>query len=148
MSKEKAIVLQFLRGNILATISTVNCKTLKPESALIAFAELDTLEIIFTTRKVSRKFVNLMENNHVALVVGWNPDPKHWITLQYEGDANAISEEECSKYKKIFSMKKDTPCTEEFLKNPVMKFFKITPTWIGYSDFTGKKPNVIEIKDL
>ncbi len=146
--KEKKVILQFLRDNILATISTVNNKTLQPESALIAYAELPTLEVIFIALEGSRKFMNLKENKHVSLVVGWDPRPSHWNTLQYEGDAYPISEEERPKYKQIFSKKKDTPCTEEFLSKPGMKFFKITPTWIGYSGFTGKKPYVIELKDF
>lgn len=87
-----------------------------------------------------------MENKHVSMVIGWNP--KHWKTLQYEGDAYAINEKDYPRYKTFFAKKKDTPCTEEFLSNTLMRYFKIKPTWIGFSDFTGKKPSVIEIKNF
>jgi general stress protein 26 len=144
LQSEKQTILQFLRSNVLATISTVNKKTHKPESALIAFAELATLEIIFITREDSRKYMNLISNKHVSLVIGW--DSKQWKTLQYEGDAYAVNKRDYPACKDFFAKKKDTPCTAEFLSSPLMKFFKIKPTWIGFSNFTGEKPHVIEIK--
>lgn len=146
LSKDKQIVLQFLQKNVLATISTVNNETLKPESALIAFAERETLEILFVTREGSRKYKNLLLNKHVALVIGWDTDPQNWRTLQYEGDAWELSKEEYPFWREIFAKKKDTPCTSEFLLHPKMRFFKISPTWIGFSDFSQKNPRVIEIE--
>lgn len=143
-SQEKQIISAFLKKNVLATIATVNKKSSQPESALIAFAETDNLEIIFITQIGSRKYVNLLNNHRVALVIGL--DKNNWITLQYEGTAHQITGHKATEYKQFFLKKEGSPCTDIFLSNPAMKFFKITPTWIGYSDFTGKKPLVIEIK--
>ncbi len=100
VSEQKKKILKFLERNILATISTVNNKTHKPESALIAFAERENLESLFITLKGSRKYVNLLENNHVALVIGWDPAPNHWETMQYEGRAVPIPKEDVTQYKK------------------------------------------------
>jgi len=105
-SREKKVIVSFFRKNALATISTVNNRMLQSESALIAFAELPTLEIVFTTRKDSRKYKNLMENQHVSLVIGWDPDPKKRATLQYEGQAALVADEDVDRFKKIFSKKK------------------------------------------
>ncbi|MEK7571497.1 MAG: pyridoxamine 5'-phosphate oxidase family protein [Patescibacteria group bacterium] len=143
---EKTIITNFLKQHTLATIATVNPKNLKPESALIAFAELENLEILFITLEGSRKYTNLLQNTQVAMVIGW--DKHYWRTLQYEGLAVSVEPAAVAYYKELFSQKKDTPCTEVFLSNPDMKLFKITPTWIGYSDFTGKKPQVIELKNF
>lgn len=146
--QDKRTILNFLQKNVLSTISTVNPQKNQPESALVAYAELPNLELIFTTLQGSRKYENLLKNNKVALVVGWDPRPQYWATLQYEGIATRIPEKEVAHYKKIFSMKKDTPCSEEFLSKPEMKLFKIIPTWIGFSDFTGNNPKVIELKSF
>lgn len=143
----KRCILEFLRKNVLATISTVNPQNLQPESALVAFCELGTLEIIITTLKGSRKYENLLKNDKVALVMGWEEDPKHWATLQYEGKAVEVCVHKESSYRKLFLQKEGSPCTQKFLNRNDMKVFKITPTWIGYSRFPqNKKPIVIEIE--
>jgi general stress protein 26 len=145
MNYEKRLILDFLRGHVLCTISTVNNKTLQPESALVAYAELASLEILVLTLRGSRKYINLQENNKVALVIGWDENPKKWATLKYEGCVFQVADADEPKYKRIFLEKKGTPCTEEFFNKPDMKLFKITPTWIGLSRFRGK-PQVIGIK--
>lgn len=127
----------------MATIATVDNNTAQPESALIAFAELDNLEIIFETFVNTRKYRNLKRNNRVALVVGW--DTKHHVTLQYEGVAHPVTGTDIVKYRNIF-LSKDTPCTEEFLLDPRVRLFRIVPTWIALSDYTGTAPHIIELK--
>lgn len=146
---EKKAILSFLRGQTLATISTVNNKTLQPESALVAFAELDSLEILFVTLRHSRKAQNLKTSNKVAMVIGWNSNPRKWATLQYEGQAFPVTGLDESKYRNIFLSKKDSPCTPDFFLKPQMKLFKVTPTWIGFSSYPpGQNPHVIEIKQF
>ncbi|MBP7832931.1 MAG: pyridoxamine 5'-phosphate oxidase family protein [Candidatus Levybacteria bacterium] len=147
IDNEKREVLLFLKKNVLATISTVNPQSLQPESALVAFCELDALEILITTLKGSRKYENLLKNDKVALVIGWEADPKRWATLQYEGKALEVGAQEESSYKKLFLKKEGSPCTEVFFQKSDMKLFKITPTWIGFSRFPqNQKPKVIELR--
>lgn len=147
LSTDRLEVLKFLKQNVLATISTVNPHNLQPESALVAFCELENLEILITTVKGSRKYLNLLENNKVALVIGWEPDPKRWATLQYEGEALAVTDNKRVYYENIFIQKEGSPCTEKYLLNPDMQIFKITPSWIGFSRFPqDQKPRVLEIK--
>lgn len=126
----------------MAVISSVSTKRGDPQSALIAFAETENLELIFETQRDTRKFQNLQKNNHVSLVIGW--DTKIHETLQYEGKAILLEGKELEKYRSIF-LKKDTPCTEEFLFHPKVRLFKILPTWIRFSDYTGKVPKIIEL---
>lgn len=147
LTTNKKVILEFLRKNTLATISTVNPNTLQPESALIAFAELENLEIIFLTLVGSRKYENLAQNNKVALVIGFDRD--EWETLQYEGFTKLIPKLEEKKYRSVFLKKKNSPCTEEFFDKPNMKLFKITPTWIGFSKFPkNKRAQVMEMKEF
>lgn len=136
-------VLQFLHKHPMATISTVDMGGNKLESALIAFAELNSLEIIFETFYNTRKYNNLRRNDKVALVIGW--DMRNYVTLQYEGIARQLTKEEIPKYRAVF-LKKKTPCTEQFLFDPRVRLFCVRPTWILLSDYTGRSPKFIEIK--
>jgi general stress protein 26 len=137
-----AAIYDFLRIQSMATISTIDKNGLKPESALIAFAETSNLEIIFETFYATRKYENLQYNKNVALVVGW--DMVVHRTLQYEGIAEPIPPQDVARYRSIF-LRKKTPCTEQFLLDPRVRLFKIRPLWISYSDYTSPKPHIIEL---
>lgn len=137
---QKQTVLGFMKKNPLAVIATNSTTADAPESALIAFAELPNLGIIFETFSETRKHDNLQKNNHVSLVIGWGDDQ---ITLQYEGIARPIPKNETEKYLKIFAAK-DTPCTEVFLRNPRVRLYKVKPTWLRYSNYSCETPEFIE----
>lgn len=140
-------VYNFLKSQPMATISTIDYQTGKPEAALIAFAELPSLELVFETFYDSRKYKNLQHNEAVALVIGWDAE-KHQ-TLQYEGVAREVTVSDIPLYRKVLAQK-DTPCSEEFLLHPKVRFFTVRPTWIAFSDYTKPHPRVIELtgKDL
>lgn len=139
----KKEILDFLKSSPMATISAIDANSQKPESALIAFAELDTFELIFETFYETRKYHNLRANNAVALVVGW--DTEHHATLQYEGRAFPIPVAEIETYRQIF-LRKKTPCTEQFLNYPRVRLYKTVPSWIRYSDYTAGVPRIIEME--
>lgn len=139
--EEKNAILTFMRNHPMTVLSTYDQKNRQPESALIAFAETDDLEIVFETFDIARKYVNLRSHPKVALVMGWNT--ADYRTLQYEGEAHEVTGEEVQACKELM-LKKNTPCTEEFLRDPRVKFFKVTPTWIRLSDYTGDCPVIVE----
>jgi general stress protein 26 len=142
----KVKILDFLRTQKLATISTANPETLQPESALIAFTEDDNLCLYFQTGKHTRKAQNLKANPRVAFVFGLVH--QEMFTVQYEGVVKQLTTaEELEACKQQF-IAKDSPTTEYYFNHPSSIFFKVTPTWIGCSDYRGKKPDVIEIKDF
>lgn len=140
----KAKILNFLKSQKLAVIATANPTTHAPESALIAFTEDDDLNLYFQTGRHTRKAANLKVNAKVSLVFGLSI--QNQITVQYEGTAQQLTlpaELEACRQRFIA---KDSPTTAEYFNHPTAIFFKVTPTWIGCSDYTGKKPDVIEIK--
>ena len=142
----KAKVLKFLRSQKLAVISTVHSSRAGTESALIAFTEDDDLCLYFQTGKHTRKAHNLAANPHVSLVFGLALDDM--VTVQYEGTAKQLTtQEEMEQCKRQF-VAKDSPTTEAYFNHPTAIFFKVTPTWIGCSDYSGKKPKVIELFDF
>lgn len=127
----------------MATVSTVDTITNTPQSALVAFAETNNLEILFETFVETRKYQNLQANNKVSFTIGW--DPNEQITVQYEGEAQLVEKEQIEDYRKIFLAKK-TPCTKKFLLNPRARLYKVTPIWIRYSDYKDDQPIIIEIR--
>jgi general stress protein 26 len=137
----ETLVGTFLKSQPMATVSTIARNSNIPESALIAFAQTDKLEIIFESFVNARKWKNLQSNPHVSLVIGW--DTQVHITVQYEGVAKPIPEAERSVYINMFLAKK-TPCTEKFLNDPRVRLFKVRPTWMRYSDYTNTKPLILE----
>lgn len=139
---KRAIVLNFLKQQPMATISTVAKDSDQPESALIAFTQTEDLEIVFESFAGTRKWSNIQSNSRVAMVIGWNTD-KH-ITVQYEGVVSLISDQEKEKYIQLF-LDKDTPCTEQFLRDPRARLYKVSPTWIRYADYTKDEPWIIEL---
>lgn len=135
---KKKVILEFIKKQKLAVLSTINSRG-KPQSAVLEFGDTDKLEIIFDTFPDARKYKNLKQNKHVSLVIGWDDN----ITVQYEGKASELEGEELEKYKK-----------EYFRKNPKakkwdargVKHFKVSPTWIRYSDLNKDPWDIFEIK--
>ena len=139
MDKKKQI-LEFIRQNRLAVVSTIDSKESRPEAALVAYSETENLELIFATFSDSRKYENLQKNQKVALVIGgWDED----ITVQYEGVAAELEDADLEECRKIHLTK--NPESEEYAYDEKQRYFKITPTWIRYSDLTKDPPEIFEI---
>jgi general stress protein 26 len=137
-------ILRFIRSQKLAVISTSAPGFPTPESALIAFAEDEELCLYFQTGRHTRKAANLAANPHTSLVIGLSHNDL--ITVQYEGTTEQITnKDELEQCKERF-ITRNSPTTEKYFNHPTAIFFKVTPTWIGFSDYSGKKPVVIEIK--
>ncbi len=122
------------------TISTVG-RNSKPESALIAFVEDESLRIYFQTGTGTRKFTNLKTNGNVAFVIGFGK-----TTVQYEGIAKRVEDTKIIEQIKKKFVNKNSPTTKEFLNRPIVSFFEVMPTWIGYSDYSTDTPIVSELK--
>ena len=142
-AKHQQKILQVLKSQKLAVIATNSGAEHSPESALIAFTEDDDLNIYFQTGKHTRKAANLANNPYVSLVIGLSLTDL--ITVQYEGKAERLVSADDLDFCKQKFVGKDSPTTEEYFNHPTAIFFKVTPTWIGCSDYSGEKPEVVEI---
>ncbi|AJF62809.1 MAG: Pyridoxamine 5'-phosphate oxidase [archaeon GW2011_AR20] len=137
-NEKKELILNFIKKHTLAVLSTISSKS-KPEAAVIEFSEKNNLELIFDTFKNFRKYNNLKGNNNVAVVIGWDKN----ITTQYEGIAVEINNRELTEYQKIHITK--LPNAEKFLHMAGIKFFKIIPKWIRYSNLNTNPWEIIEL---
>jgi general stress protein 26 len=129
----------FLNRHKLAVISTVNSKEL-PQSAIIGFGQTKDLAILFGTDNSSRKYMNLGHNPHVSLAVGGDTAE----TIQYEGIARELKDEELDLIKKNYWQK--NPHAAAHHKNPGERYFIVQPTWIRYTDLRIEPWDITEIK--
>ena len=139
MPDEKTKILEFIKKQRLMVLSTIDGT--KSESAVVAFAQTNDLEIIFGTFSTYRKYKNLQTNKNVSLVIGWEEDG---ISVQYEGVAEEVTGEERDKCREIQLNK--IPESKKFANLEQQRYFKISPKWIRYSDFSTDPPSQFEIK--
>lgn len=140
----KKDLYSFIHSKIHAVISTCDTSN-QPEAALIGFGETENLEIIFGTYTTTRKYKNILENNKVALVIGWDDDS---CTVQYEGIASEINREVWDRYVNMYHEK--VPRAKKFRDFPDQTYFKVKPMWIRFSDLSSDEEYVVEFlgKDL
>jgi general stress protein 26 len=130
-----AVAKEFVRGQRLAVLSTVTASN-EPESALMGVAVTEDLEIVFDTKRTTRKYPNLCGNRRVSLVIGCSSE----TTVQYEGVAEELSGQELEKYLPIyFEAFPDGPERQNW---PGMTYFVVRPKWMRYCDY-GQRPPVI-----
>ncbi len=84
--ESRKLALKFLKNHKTAVLATASRQG-DPQAATIFYAIDDDFTFNFITDKKSRKWGNLKENLHVAVVVGAGPDV---ITAQCGGHAEII----------------------------------------------------------
>lgn len=85
-NKTKKLALKFLKDHKTAVVATAS-RSGEPEAATVWYAIDDDFTFNFIADKESRKYKNLKENPHVAIVVGIGPDV---MTIQCGGHADII----------------------------------------------------------
>ena len=135
MTREELLkFLQSKRFVVLASASEGG----QPEAAAMGVAVNQEFELVFDTIGTSRKVANLRKNPRIAFVIGWD-DGK---TAQYEGIAEELSGEDLQKYKPLyFEAFPDGPEREQW---PNITYFVVRPSWIRYSDFSVRPPEITE----
>ncbi|MBI4119110.1 MAG: pyridoxamine 5'-phosphate oxidase family protein [Parcubacteria group bacterium] len=127
-NKKKRKVLDFIKSQKLGVLSTVSEDGL-PEVAVVGISEMDNLSLIFGTFKQYRKYTNLKQNPRVAVVIGWGN-----MTVQYEGTAKELIGKEKEKAKQIHIKK--LPSSKKFAKLAEQCYFRISPSWIRFTDYS------------
>ncbi len=139
-TEQKNKIREFIKNHILTVISTIHADRSAPESAVIAFAETENLELMFGTSNLSRKYKNLKSNPNVSFVIGWDGREG---TAQYEGEARELTNEEADKYRELLILKNKQ--TEKFRSRADQSYFLVTPKWIRLHDMTVVPEQVTEI---
>ena len=111
-----------------------------PQAAVVGIAVSDAGEIVFDTLGSTRKAQNLRLDPRIALVIGWDEER----TVQYEGIADEPSGDELARLKQLyFAVFPDGREREHWAG---ITYFRVRPTWLRYSDFTGAEPGSAELR--
>lgn len=137
---DKERIFAFMKEHRLAVISTIDSEHNKPEAACVAFAEKDTLDIIFGTSNTSRKYKNIQSNPNVSFVIGWSDEVG---TIQYEGVAEELSGEQALEHGRILADKNEN--ARAFLTKENQCYFLVRPTWIRFVDKAQKPEQKSEV---
>ena len=130
---------EFIQDHNLMVLATVTPAHL-PGSSVMGFALGENLEIYFGTHNTSRKWQNLQKNPNVALVIGWEEGK----TLQYEGQAKELSEEERKEAMKSYFANK--PTMLRYLSEKESAMFIVKPKWLRYINMSVTPWDEFEIK--
>ncbi|WP_081485936.1 pyridoxamine 5'-phosphate oxidase family protein [Thiothrix nivea] len=122
-----------LERNRLGVLSTI-AKDLSVQSAVVGYAECSDFSIIFGSDISSRKYNNLTKVPRVSFVI-WEGNE----TLQYEGNASIIDRE--TDEVNIHAQKHISFEKYKHIKTNI--YYKITPLWMRYSDFSTKPELVL-----
>lgn len=134
---QKQKIYNFLNSQAHIVLGTVN-KEGGPEGAWIGFGQTTDLEIIFGTDNTTRKYKNLSQNPKVAFTCG-----DRAATVQYQGIATLIEGEAAERLKQFYWQK--VPSAKDYDQLPGQVYYKVTPKWIRYADYTKEPEEIFEI---
>lgn len=119
------LMKDFMESRNLCVISTVDADA-KPESAIVGYTRTSELELIIGTSNKSRKYANLLQNPHVAIVIG-----DETAEVQYEGTLEILQE---GQYKDMVEQSHiaKLPGAAEYREDPNQVYMKVTPSWIRF----------------
>ena len=136
-------VLKFLQGQGLCVLATAG-KDGKPEAATVSYVVKDDFSLLINTDTTTRKYKNIEENDHVAVVVaageGANPN------VQIDGTIEKLDDAAAAKAKE-YTLKLH-PEWKDYYESPTGVWYKIKPSWMRYSDFSGQPPDTEELTDF
>jgi hypothetical protein len=133
-------LLEFLRHHHYA-VAASNGPDGAPQAALVGFVVNARLELFFDSFDTTRKSGNLLRDPRIALVIGGTVvgDER---TVQYEGAVDTPSGTELHDFQRdYFSI---LPDGRRRSKLPGIRYFRVRPHWIRYSDYNINPPLIVE----
>jgi predicted pyridoxine 5'-phosphate oxidase superfamily flavin-nucleotide-binding protein len=111
----------------------------RPEAAPLRYMVTDDFELVMGTLRTSRKYANLRRNPDAAVVV-WDDE----FSIQIEG---AFDEPVGADRERVASLFTAEFPVEARLRagRPQHFYFRITPRWARYSDFSDEPPRVLTL---
>ena len=110
-----------------------------PQSALVGVGTTQALEVVFETLSTTRKHANLQRDPRIAVTFS-GPDEQ---TLQYEGAVLPVSvtSAEDDVYREAYY--DAWPEGRQRLNWPNLVYWRVTPRWARYSDYS-RGPLIVE----
>jgi hypothetical protein len=133
-------LVQFMRGHSLAVQTSVS-PSAAPQAAVVGIVVTEDFEVFFDTLDVTRKVHNLRRNPKIAFVIGGLTDGDE-RTVQYEGVADEPVGAELERLKELYFI--CFPDGRERQSWRGLVYVRARPTWIRYSDFNRRPPEIVE----
>lgn len=111
----------------------------RPEVAPLRYAVTDEFELVMGTLRTSRKYANLGRNPNVAVVI-WDDE----LSIQIEGTFDEPVGADQERLRSFFAAEFPREARLR-ASRPNHFFFRITPAWARYSDFTDEPPRVLTL---
>jgi hypothetical protein len=121
-------ILAFVENMRLGVIATAS-NSGTPEAVLINVAVTPDLEFVFETTSATRKYINLMRNPRVCLVMGWDRDQ----TLQMDGLADVPQGREYDRLKTFYLSIFPQKASHEYW--PGNDYYRIRIRWARPSNY-------------
>ena len=147
---KKEDALTFLVNHDAGVLATVSANG-QPSARMVYYTSDDDFNVYFITLRDTRKFQHLHSNERAAFVVSETEVPR---TIQIEGRVDDLSDTATNDalltgfLERLMSHKKFGIPLAHFDSSELV-FYKLTPTWIRWGDFTfgqGTKAVLTELK--
>lgn len=135
---KRAELVEFLRKQPWA-VQASTAASGAPQAAVIGLVVTDEAELFFDTLGTSRKAMNLRRDPRIALVIGWDEGR----TVQYEGLADEPAGAELDRLKELYFARFADGRERE--KWPHITYFRVRPSFVRYSDYSGDAPLIVEM---
>jgi len=112
-----------------------------PQAAIVGVIVSDKLEVFFDTLANSRKTVNLRQNSAAALVIGPAASGSE-RTVQLQGAADEPTGADLDRLLELYFAR--FPDGRERQKWPGITYWRVSPTWLRYSDYSVDPPEIVE----
>ncbi|CAN5770525.1 hypothetical protein BH11PAT2_BH11PAT2_09820 [soil metagenome] len=129
--------LSFLVNHDAGVLATASLQG-QPSARTVYYTCDDSFNVYFMTLRATRKAAQLVSNQHAAFVVSEMVIPR---TLQIEGlvsdvSDTAVNDALLSDFMKRLMSHTPYGIPLEHFDSSVLAFFKLSPTWIRWGDFT------------
>lgn len=136
-SGKRKEALSFLHSGETGVLATVSNNG-TPRARLVYYTSDDSFNVYFITLANTRKVADMSANSDVAFTVFRADVPR---TLQMEGTVTDLTETATNDPLLVAFLQKLVPKTPygiplEHLDSAVIRFYKITPHWVRWGDFT------------
>lgn len=139
MPLSRAELLTFIRQHRYAVEATIS-HTGGPQAALVGFVVNDALEFFFDAFSSTRKVANLSVDPRIALVIGGAVDDER--TVQIEGIVDEPTGDELLALQQRYFA--ELPDGKRRANSPGIRYFRVRPRWIRFSDLNVKPARVEE----
>ena len=136
---ERKDLLPFIRRHQLAVVATIS-RSGFPQSSVVRFLATDAFELIFSASDQQRKIANLEGCEKISAVIGWD----EYQAIQLEGIGTVLQGAQLNEIEAFFANK--VPNEYAWRRHiDGLRYIKIEPKWLRYSDFRKNPASVLTI---